>query len=110
MKTTMSPEDFSALEVSRFELRLRAREACRLPAFLGSTLLWQARFEGRLYIVCHRHDFQTRRAAVLPSGFIGDVVYEGDLLSHFLPLVAAGELLNAGAGTALGLGKFEIVC
>jgi len=43
------------------------------------------------------------------GGFMGDVVYEGDLLSQFLPLVAAGELLNAGAGTAFGLGRLENV-
>jgi CRISPR-associated endoribonuclease Cas6 len=34
----MSPEDFAPLEISRYELRLRAEEACSLPAFLGSTL------------------------------------------------------------------------
>src|SRR5713226_6777804 len=34
----MSPEDFAPLAISRYELRLRAEEACSLPAFLGSTL------------------------------------------------------------------------
>jgi CRISPR-associated endoribonuclease Cas6 len=34
----MSPEDFAPLEISRYVLRLRASEGCRLPAFLGSTL------------------------------------------------------------------------
>lgn len=34
----MSPEDFAPLCISRYELRLRAEEACSLPAFLGSTL------------------------------------------------------------------------
>ena len=35
---TMSTEDFSPLRISRFELRLRAREAASLPPFLGSTV------------------------------------------------------------------------
>jgi hypothetical protein len=34
----MLPDDFSSLEVSRYELRLQARESVQLPAFLGSTL------------------------------------------------------------------------
>lgn len=34
----MPPEDFSTLELARFELRLRARESATLPPFLGSTL------------------------------------------------------------------------
>lgn len=34
----MSPEDFAPLAISRYELRLRAEEACSLPPFLGSTL------------------------------------------------------------------------
>lgn len=34
----MTPEDFAPLEISQYELRLRALEACSLPAFLGSTL------------------------------------------------------------------------
>jgi hypothetical protein len=34
----MTPEDFAPLEISRYELHLRAEEACNLPAFLGSTL------------------------------------------------------------------------
>lgn len=34
----MNPEDFAPLALSRYELRLRAEEACNLPAFLGSTL------------------------------------------------------------------------
>ncbi len=34
----MTPEDFAPLEISRYELHLRAEEACTLPPFLGSTL------------------------------------------------------------------------
>lgn len=34
----MTPEDFAPLAISRYELNLRAHEACSLPAFLGSTL------------------------------------------------------------------------
>src|SRR6185295_521555 len=34
----MRSEDFNKLTLSRYELRLKARDACSLPAFLGSTL------------------------------------------------------------------------
>lgn len=34
----MVPEDFAALDLSRYELKLRACEPVSLPAFLGSTL------------------------------------------------------------------------
>jgi hypothetical protein len=34
----MRPQDFSSLVLSRYELRLRARQSTSLPAFLGSTL------------------------------------------------------------------------
>ena len=34
----MKPDDFSSLEIARFELRLAARQSAVLPAFLGSTL------------------------------------------------------------------------
>src|SRR5882724_732634 len=34
----MLPEDFAALDLSRYELRLRAFDAVGLPAYLGSTL------------------------------------------------------------------------
>jgi hypothetical protein len=34
----MLADDFAALELSRYELKLRAREAASLPTFLGSTL------------------------------------------------------------------------
>ena len=34
----MVPEDFAGLELSRYELKLRACQSASLPAFLGSTL------------------------------------------------------------------------
>jgi hypothetical protein len=34
----MLPQDFSSLALSRYELRLQARQSASLPAFLGSTL------------------------------------------------------------------------
>src|SRR5436853_2366756 len=34
----MRPQDFSSLALSRYELRLRAKQSASLPAFLGSTL------------------------------------------------------------------------
>src|SRR5215217_4042481 len=34
----MTPDDFAVLDLSRYELTLRASQAVSLPAFLGSTL------------------------------------------------------------------------
>jgi len=44
------------------------------------------------------------------GGFIGEVEYEGEAISEFLPLLVAGEMLNVGTGTSFGLGKFSLEC
>lgn len=41
------------------------------------------------------------------GGLVGLIRYEGEL-EEFLPLLAAGEILNVGAGTGFGLGAFRI--
>lgn len=41
------------------------------------------------------------------GGFVGRVVYRGDI-EPFAPLLAAGELLNVGKGTTFGLGSFLV--
>ncbi len=43
------------------------------------------------------------------GGFIGEVEYTGKVIKEFIPLIAAGELLNVGTGTSFGLGRYEIV-
>jgi len=40
------------------------------------------------------------------GGFVGEVVYEGDI-RPYLPLLRAGEVFHAGKGTSFGLGKYE---
>ncbi len=42
------------------------------------------------------------------SGFIGKVVYEGDI-SYYYPLIVMGQYIGVGKGTTFGLGKYEIV-
>jgi hypothetical protein len=39
------------------------------------------------------------------EGFIGEVIYEGNL-TPFYPYLKAGEILHIGKGTAFGLGKY----
>ncbi|MCS6886386.1 MAG: CRISPR system precrRNA processing endoribonuclease RAMP protein Cas6 [Acidobacteriota bacterium] len=41
------------------------------------------------------------------GGLVGTVRYRGNL-AKFLPLLAAGEILNIGASTSFGLGEFRI--
>ena len=40
--------------------------------------------------------------------FLGKIIYQGERLREYLPFLAAGELLNVGADTSAGLGKFVI--
>jgi CRISPR/Cas system endoribonuclease Cas6 (RAMP superfamily) len=42
------------------------------------------------------------------KGFIGEVVYQGDL-TKFYPLLKIGEYIHVGKNTTFGLGKYEIV-
>jgi len=41
------------------------------------------------------------------GGFVGSVVYQGEI-SPWLPLIKAGEILHIGKATAFGLGKYVI--
>lgn len=43
------------------------------------------------------------------GGFVGEIEYSGAALGEFLPLIVAGELLNVGAGTSFGLGKYQVL-
>ncbi len=43
------------------------------------------------------------------DGFTGEIVFTGDGLSEFLPLLLAGEFLHVGSGTAFGLGRYEVM-
>ncbi|HYX41179.1 MAG TPA: CRISPR system precrRNA processing endoribonuclease RAMP protein Cas6, partial [Pyrinomonadaceae bacterium] len=42
------------------------------------------------------------------AGFMGEAVFNGAPLPSLLPLLAAGELLHVGSGTAFGLGRYHI--
>ena len=42
------------------------------------------------------------------GGFVGTIVYGGEMLKEFWPLIVAGEILRFGKGTSFGLGKYEI--
>lgn len=49
-----------------------------------------------------------QRTTMKMGGFVGRVVYGGEGLGEFLPLIAAGEILRIGSGTSLGLGKYRV--
>jgi hypothetical protein len=42
------------------------------------------------------------------GGLLGDITFEGEL-AEFMPFIKLGEFLHIGAGTAYGLGKYEIM-
>lgn len=42
------------------------------------------------------------------DGFMGQVTFSHPEISDFLPLLAAGEILNVGSATAFGLGKYAL--
>jgi hypothetical protein len=48
-----------------------------------------------------------QRAKLSLGGFVGDVVYTGDL-APFLPLLCLGELVHVGKATVFGNGKYEV--
>ncbi len=41
------------------------------------------------------------------DGMLGDIDFQNDDFSDFLPFIAAGELLNIGSASSLGLGKYK---
>jgi CRISPR/Cas system endoribonuclease Cas6 (RAMP superfamily) len=43
------------------------------------------------------------------GGFVGTIVYGGEMLKEFWPLIVAGEILRIGKGTSFGLGKYEML-
>lgn len=52
--------------------------------------------------------YSGRQKKIIPmDGFIGIVIYEGDL-SLFYPYLRAGEILHIGKGTAFGMGKYRM--
>jgi hypothetical protein len=42
------------------------------------------------------------------GGFAGEIEYEGEAIQAFMPLIAAGEMLQLGSGTSFGLGRYQI--
>jgi hypothetical protein len=54
--------------------------------------------------------FSNRRKGKLElDGFMGDICFAGPAVQELLPLLAAGEFLHVGSGTAFGLGRYYIV-
>lgn len=54
--------------------------------------------------------YSNRQAEKLKvGGLIGEVEYEGEAIEEYLPLLAAGELLQVGTGTSYGLGRYELL-
>lgn len=104
-----------------FELLVRnlLRRVSLLCAVHGSAPLeldYRGLIEQAASVVTARSDLQwcdwdrysnRQQTKMTLGGFVGEVEYESDLLPQFLPLIAAGELLNVGAGTAFGLGEFR---
>lgn len=43
------------------------------------------------------------------GGFTGTINYRGENLAEFLPLLAAGEIVNVGKDASFGLGRYKIV-
>lgn len=53
--------------------------------------------------------FSSRQGQKVPlDGFLGRVVYEGDVIQQLFPLLRLGEILHAGKGTVFGLGKMMV--
>jgi hypothetical protein len=49
-----------------------------------------------------------QRCKMKLGGFVGEIEYEGEAISEFLPLIAAGEILHVGSNTTFGLGRYMI--
>ena len=56
--------------------------------------------------IWQRSNWQGRR--LHQDGFIGEIVFEGEGLGLFLPLLLAGEILHIGSGAYFGFGKYRI--
>ena len=46
---------------------------------------------------------------VKTSGFLGEIVFAGERIPEFFPLLIAGEFLHVGSNATFGFGKYEIV-
>jgi len=60
----------------------------------------------RLYF--YEQYFERQERKVRWDVFLGEILYRGDCLKEFLPFLKAGELLNVGADTTHGFGRFVI--
>ena len=43
------------------------------------------------------------------GGFVGEITYDGENLTDFLPYVLLGSFTHVGKGATFGLGKYEIM-
>ena len=55
-----------------------------------------------------RHSSTTRTAGIPVGGFVGRLRIEGDLAPVW-PLLCLGVIIHAGSGTALGLGRYDLL-
>jgi CRISPR/Cas system endoribonuclease Cas6 (RAMP superfamily) len=78
--------DFAALGKSAEEVRT-----------VSCDVHWEERFRTSSK-THHRHDL---------SGFVGQAVYEGDLV-EFLPWLLLGEIVHLGKHTAWGMGQMQL--
>jgi hypothetical protein len=52
--------------------------------------------------------YSARQGRQLPQcGLLGEVTFSGPHLSSFMPLIALGEVLHVGKGTAFGMGQYS---
>jgi CRISPR/Cas system endoribonuclease Cas6 (RAMP superfamily) len=52
--------------------------------------------------------YSSRQGRRVPlEGVVGRIVYQGDALDELVPLLALGEALHVGKGTALGMGRYR---
>jgi hypothetical protein len=52
--------------------------------------------------------YSSRQGRRVPlEGVVGRIVYQGDALDDLVPLLALGEALHVGKGTALGMGRYR---
>jgi CRISPR/Cas system endoribonuclease Cas6 (RAMP superfamily) len=51
---------------------------------------------------------QRARGRIPVLGFLGEMVFEGDLVS-IMPLLQIGEMMNVGSHASLGLGRYILL-
>lgn len=53
--------------------------------------------------------FSRRQGARVPqTGLIGNITFQGQALSEFIPLLALGEIIHVGKGTVFGMGRYRM--